>query len=206
MFVVSCKQDEEVIIERFGRYHKTVSQPGLQLKSPFDRVATRVTKQSFQKPVGVQAKTADGVFVTMDVSSIMRIVDAKQFHYSATDPVTQIGMYINAAVKQEASGMTLAEVADPALAAAAIDRAVSPLQTKLRGDYGIELVSVMQQALHVPEQLKHTLGNYASLQREIAEKTAAQAQDAKATVTAMQQGLQSDVRVKKPLMLKKPAS
>lgn len=194
MFIYACKPDEQIVIERHGQYHKTVTEPGWHLKGPFDRVAKRYTTHDFQKPIGLQFKSKDGIGIYLDISARMRVGNAQLYHGTA-DPVTQADYALRAAILPEVSGM---EYADMKRIDVALERATAPLLQKLRDDYGIDLVSVEQQALHVPDGEKQLK----ALQAATEEK----ARDVAASSNAMKEGLTSNVRVGKPLVLKKPVA
>jgi regulator of protease activity HflC (stomatin/prohibitin superfamily) len=66
LFVV--RQQSVGIIERFGKFHRTVH-PGLNIKIPFmDRVVARVNMRVQQLEIDVETKTADDVFVKLKVA------------------------------------------------------------------------------------------------------------------------------------------
>ncbi len=66
LFVV--RQQSVGIIERFGKFHRTVH-PGLNIKIPFmDRVVARVNMRVQQLEIDVETKTSDDVFVKLKVA------------------------------------------------------------------------------------------------------------------------------------------
>lgn len=66
LFVV--RQQSVGLIERFGKFHRTVH-PGLNIKIPLmDRVVARVNMRVQQLEIDVETKTADDVFVKLKVA------------------------------------------------------------------------------------------------------------------------------------------
>ncbi|MEZ0260212.1 MAG: SPFH domain-containing protein [Alphaproteobacteria bacterium] len=195
----SCKPGEELIIERFGRYHKTVTKPGPGLKGLFDRVAVRVSTQQMHQSINVKTLTSDGIFLGIQANVAWRICDAKKYHYGALDGASQLGVLLSMSVKQETAGMTIDQVAD---CRQALDRIVAEKEGMLRDTYGIELISLRQQGLDMSEESRKQLERHGINLRCAEEKD----RDGKIASSAVQQGLRSDVSVRKPLRLKRPVS
>ena len=62
------QQQERVIIERFGRFHR-IAGPGLNFKIPLiDSIAGRVTHRVRELEISVESKTKDDVFVDLVVA------------------------------------------------------------------------------------------------------------------------------------------
>lgn len=193
MVFYSCKPGEELVIERFGKYHRTVAQPGMGLKGPFDRVAVRVNVMETKIHINAQLTTSDFVFADMPVSAAVRICDSKKYHYGALDGMSQLGVLLSMSIRQEAAALTVAQAMD---SSAVLDRILAEKHDMLRDTYGIELISLTQRGLNLPALSTPAFALTSPPDR---------AQEGSDVSCAMQQGLQNDVRVKKPLVLKKPA-
>ena len=96
MFTV--QQQQRVIIERLGRYHK-IADPGLNFKFPFiDRIAGRVTHRVRELEINVESKTKDDVFVDLLIA-VQYYIDetedaVKAAFYRLMDPQRQISSYV----------------------------------------------------------------------------------------------------------------
>jgi regulator of protease activity HflC (stomatin/prohibitin superfamily) len=187
----SCKPGEELVIERFGRYHKTVSQPGMGLKGLFDRVAVRVNVMETKVHINAQIKTSDCIFAEMPVSAAVRICDSKKYHYGALDGMSQLGVLLNMSIRHEAAALTAAQAMD---SSAVLDRILAEKHDMLRDTYGIELISLTQQGLNLPNLSIPAFALTCPPDR---------AQEGSDASRAMQQGLESDVQIRKPLSFKK---
>lgn len=192
----TCKPGEELIIERAGKYHRTVAQAGLGLKGLFDSVAVRVNVRETKVHINAQLKTSDFVFVDMPVTATVRICDSKKYHYGALDGMSQLGVLLAMSIRQEAAARTVAQAMD---SSGVLDRIMAEKRDMLRDTYGIELVSLSQQGLNLPESLKQALA-MTGLSLSAAGDNA---KDGSEASRAMQQGLESDVQIRKPLSFKK---
>ena len=87
VFVV--KQQTVAIVERFGKYQFTAN-PGFHLKLPWgiDRIAARVQLRLLQTEMTVETKTADNVFVTMNIATQYRVNEQsiKDAYYKLMNP------------------------------------------------------------------------------------------------------------------------
>ena len=87
VFVV--KQQTVAIVERFGKYQFTAS-PGFHLKLPWgiDRIAARIQLRLLQTEMTVETKTADNVFVTMNIATQYRVNEQsiKDAYYKLMNP------------------------------------------------------------------------------------------------------------------------
>lgn len=111
VFVV--KQQTVAIVERFGKYQFTAN-PGFHLKLPWgiDRIAARVQLRLLQTEMTVETKTADNVFVTMNIATQYRVNEQsiKDAYYKLMNPGEQIKAYIEDALRSAVSKLTLDDV------------------------------------------------------------------------------------------------
>ena len=111
VFVV--KQQTVAIVERFGKYQFTAN-PGFHLKLPWgiDRIAARVQLRLLQTEMTVETKTADNVFVTMNIATQYRVNEQsiKDAYYKLMNPGEQIKAYIEDALRSSVPKLTLDEL------------------------------------------------------------------------------------------------
>jgi len=111
VFVV--KQQTVAIVERFGKYQFTAN-PGFHLKLPWgiDRIAARVQLRLLQTEMTVETKTADNVFVTMNIATQYRVNEQsiKDAYYKLMNPGEQIKAYIEDALRSAGPKLTLDDV------------------------------------------------------------------------------------------------
>ena len=111
VFVV--KQQTVAIVERFGKYQFTAS-PGFHLKLPWgiDRIAARIQLRLLQTEMTVETKTADNVFVTMNIVTQYRVNEQsiKDAYYKLMNPGEQIKAYIEDALRSAVPKLTLDDV------------------------------------------------------------------------------------------------
>jgi len=111
VFVV--KQQTVAIVERFGKFQFTAN-PGFHLKLPWgiDRIAARVQLRLLQTEMTVETKTADNVFVTMNIATQYRVNEQsiKDAYYKLMNPGEQIKAYIEDALRSAVPKLTLDDV------------------------------------------------------------------------------------------------
>ena len=107
------KQQTVAIVERFGKYQFTAN-PGFHLKLPWgiDRIAARVQLRLLQTEMTVETKTADNVFVTMNIATQYRVNEQsiKDAYYKLMNPGEQIKAYIEDALRSAVPKLTLDDV------------------------------------------------------------------------------------------------
>ena len=108
----TVKQQNAVIVERFGKYN-TIRQSGLQLKIPvIDRIAGRVNLRIQQLDVIIETKTKDNVFVKLKVSVQFKVVQDRVYEafYKLEYPHDQITSYVFDVVRAEVPKLKLDDV------------------------------------------------------------------------------------------------
>lgn len=105
-----------VILETFGRPHKSAVFPGLHIKLPWPitMVVARVNLQLQEIHADVSVKTSDNAFMTLPVKVQYRASDeafgAVKAHYELEAPERQITSYVLNNVRQTASSMEMTEL------------------------------------------------------------------------------------------------
>lgn len=106
--VVTCAQQSAVIVERFGKYHRTL-EPGLHFSWPWPFESMR-SHELRERPFPVQrapAITKDNVDLTLDAVVYLRIVDPYKANYAVDDPVTAMLILAQTTVRSRIGEMTL---------------------------------------------------------------------------------------------------
>jgi len=177
IFIV--QQQTEYIIERFGKFARTVG-PGLRFKIPFvERIAAKVDLRTCQSEMSIDGKTKDNVTITMNVAaqyhvSYDRGEDPAQSgvfrsYYMLSNPEAQMRAYITDALRSAIPNYTLDEVFDNKdLIANDVNQTVA---ARMVG-YGYDLVSTLITSIGLPQDVEASMNKINSAQRE---KEAAQA-------------------------------
>lgn len=109
--VYSVKQQSNVIIERFGRFHK-IQAPGLRIKVPFiDKKAGHSDLRLQQLDMTVETKTKDNVFVMIAVSVQYQINPDRVYDsfYKLSDHKRQMTSYVFDTIRASVPKLTLDE-------------------------------------------------------------------------------------------------
>jgi len=110
IFIVRQQQND--IIERFGRFHR-VADPGIHFRIPIvDRVAARMNLKVQQLDVSVETKSKDNVFVNMITAVQFKVMPDKVYEafYQLDDPLNQIESYVFDVVRAEVPKIILDDV------------------------------------------------------------------------------------------------
>lgn len=109
-FFFFLQEKEEVIIQSFGRYVKTVKEPGFHPMLPWQNITARVGMELKQVEDKLATKTKDDIFVTIPIKMHLQIMDSKKFVYDSNKPIEQVMARVNATCKQLVSGMEFIEL------------------------------------------------------------------------------------------------
>src|SRR3954464_6407416 len=84
-------EQQEVIIEKFGKFVAVKKEPGLRFNMPFKfkKVAARIPVNVTQHEVNLETKTSDNIFASVPTILHLQVVDAKKFHYNSDQPYQQ---------------------------------------------------------------------------------------------------------------------
>ena len=192
LFIVP--QQNVYIIERLGKFNRTVG-AGLNLKIPFfETIAAKVDMRTRQEQFGIDAKTRDNVTVTMAIAAQYRVSaqPASQgqpsgvwrSYYMLANPTAQMRSYLIDALRSSVPQYTLDEVFDKKDAIASdVNQTVSGLMVA----YGYDVVSTLITSIDLPADVEQSMNRINSAQRE---KEAAQSlaeTEARARAEAMEQ-------------------
>jgi len=111
--IFMVRQQTFAVIERWGKFNRSVG-PGLHVKVPImDRVAGRVSIRVQELNVSIKTKTNDNVFVDLLIA-VQYFVDGEDkvwdAFYRLTNPKTQMESWIFDNVRAKVPGMTLDSV------------------------------------------------------------------------------------------------
>jgi len=168
--IMNVREKQDVIIESFGRYVKTVKEPGLRFKAPwpFQSVAERVPTALMEFKEDLATKTKDNIFVTVPIKMHLEVNDSKKFHYESSDPLKQVMSRVAATVKQLTSTMDFDELyqARQTISDQVRDNVGKEIETL----YGMKLVDVIVDEPHAPEDLQRKYNNVKGSQMELQTK------------------------------------
>jgi regulator of protease activity HflC (stomatin/prohibitin superfamily) len=106
------RQKTEAVVERLGRYNRTLK-PGLRLVFPLiERIADRVDLMQYQLSVETSVKTNDEQMVKLPVAVMVKVIDSSASIYEVDEPDDAITALISNEVKAKAAGMSLQEIFD----------------------------------------------------------------------------------------------
>lgn len=177
VFVV--RQQTEYIIERFGRFNRTVA-PGIHVKIPVvEHIAAKVDLRTRQSEMAIDGKTKDNVTITMAVAAQYHVSYDRgtkpeesgvfRSYYMLSDPEQQMRAYITDALRSAIPNYTLDEVFDNKdLIAKDVNATVAALMVA----YGYDLISTLITSIGLPADVEASMNKINSAQRE---KEAAQA-------------------------------
>lgn len=106
------RQQQVAVVERLGRYNRSM-QPGFHVIIPFfERIADRVDLEQFNLNVTSDVKTKDDQMVTLPVVVILKVIpeNAERSVYVVSEPEEAIQALVSNEVKAKASDMTLDEI------------------------------------------------------------------------------------------------
>ncbi|WEV78032.1 SPFH domain-containing protein [Janibacter cremeus] len=161
----TVKTQENVIVERFGKYKK-VAKPGLNVKTPFIETTTRpISLRVRQLEVNIETKTKDNVFVTIPVAVQFvigeeNVVDA---YYKLDNPEEQIRSYVFDTVRSSLSSMTLDtsfESKDDI--ASAVENRLSESMAR----YGFQIVNTLVTDISPDQRVRDSMNSINAAQRD----------------------------------------
>ena len=135
------QEKEEAIIQSFGKYVKTVKDPGPHFLMPWQGVTARVGMELKQVEDKLSTKTKDDIFVTIPIKMHLQIVDSKKFVYDSNKPIDQVMARINATIKQLVSGMEFIELYQTREQISEMAR--EKVGKEIENLYGVKLIDVV---------------------------------------------------------------
>ena len=110
MGIIFVQEKEEVIVSRFGKYVKTIKDPGPHIVWPWQSVAQRIGMELKQAEDTLNTKTKDDIFVSIPIKMHLQVMDSKKYYYDSNKPDEQVMARVNATVKQLVSSMDFIEL------------------------------------------------------------------------------------------------
>ena len=171
LFIVP--QQNVYIIERLGKFNRTVG-AGLNIKIPFfETIAAKVDMRTRQEQFGIDAKTRDNVTVTMAIAAQYRVSAQPaangqpsgvwSSYYMLANPTAQMRSYLIDALRSSVPQYTLDEVFDKKDAIASdVNQTVSGLMVA----YGYDVVSTLITSIDLPADVEQSMNRINSAQRE----------------------------------------
>jgi len=170
--IIIVPQMYVVILERWGKYLRTI-QPGLAFRVPImDQIAGKVCLKDTQLSVTVETKTLDDVFVKLIISVQRRITPGKEYDafYKLSRFDEQMSAYIFDVVRAEVPKLKLDDVfAKKDDIAVAIKNELSANMT----GYGVEIIRSLITDIDPDSRVKDAMNKINEAQRL---QVAAQAQ------------------------------
>lgn len=170
MFFYNVDEKEEVIIESFGKYVKTVKAAGLKGKLPWplQSVARRVPMGIQQHVDNLKTKTKDDIFVTVPIKMHLQVTDSKKYHYNSYNPNEQVKSRVTAAMKQLISGLDFAELYQARETLS--DKVREKVGKEVEELYGVSIVDVIVDEPQAPEEVQKAYNNVKASEREATAK------------------------------------
>ena len=115
VIIISCsfkvvKQSEQYIVERLGKYYKTLDS-GMHFVVPFfDQIVAKVSLKEQVADFEPQSViTKDNVSIQVDTVAFFRVTDAKKFAYGVSRPIEAINKLTMTTLRQIIGNLTLDE-------------------------------------------------------------------------------------------------
>lgn len=165
--VMFVKEKQEVILESFGKYVKTVNAPGLRFKLPWplQNVADRIPTALVEMKEDLQTKTKDDIFVSVPIKMHLQVTDSRKFHYESDDPLRQVMTRIAATVKQLTSQMDFAELYQSRETIS--EQVREKVGKEVSSLYGMDLVDVIVDEPHAPSEIQASYNNVKASERNM---------------------------------------
>jgi len=146
-FLVFVNEKEDVLIQRFGKYVRTLGKPGLHVIMPWETERTRVSTGLRQIEDTLNTKTKDDIFVDIPIKMHLQVTDSRKYFYdSSTSPDEQVIARVNATVKQLVSDMDFTELYKTREQIS--DQAREKVGKEIEELYGMRLVDVIVDQPH----------------------------------------------------------
>jgi membrane protease subunit HflC len=149
------------VVTRFGRVLRVIEQPGLQFKSPFDRVVRLDKRLLHFQPAEAEYLSADKKNLVIDSLVTWRIIDPQRFLQaigSRAQAETQLGDSVLAGIGSILGDYPFASLVsthkEQSQFQAMVARIREHVDSVARPAYGIEVIDVKVRQLSLPEQNK----------------------------------------------------
>ena len=169
MFILTVKEKEEVIIQSFGKFVKTITDPGIHFIMPWQNVARKVGTELKQEADTLSTKTKDDIFVSIPIKMHLQVTDAKKYHYESSQPDEQVKARVNATVKQLVSNMEFIELYQTREQISEMAR--DKVGKEIEQLYGMKLIDVIVDEPHADER---AMASFSGVKESERNKLAAQ--------------------------------
>lgn len=169
MFFFTVTEKEEVIVQSFGKFVKTVKDPGFHVIMPWQNIARRVGTELKQEEDTLSTKTKDDIFVSIPIKMHLQVTDAKKYHYESQAPDEQVKARVNATVKQLVSGMEFIELYQTREQISELAR--EKVGKEIEALYGMKLIDVIVDEPHADER---AMASFSGVKESERNKLAAQ--------------------------------
>ena len=167
------RQQEAVIIERLGRFHRIV-EAGFRFKVPFiDRKVATVSLRTMKEGFNLDAKTKDNVTINLGVSAQYHVdynrgqtpADSgiSRSYYTLAQPIDQMRDYIADALRSAIPQYTLDEVFEKK---DDIARDVNQTVSESMSSFGWVLVSTLITGIGLPPTVEQSMNDINAAQRQ----------------------------------------
>jgi regulator of protease activity HflC (stomatin/prohibitin superfamily) len=146
----SVGQKHEGLLERFGKYRKTV-QPGLGFKIPLVDKVRRISLMTRQFPIDVDVVTKDNASVHLPVTVQYHVVDSKKWAYEAQNPENILKARILNIVRNEANTRDLVELF---IIKGELQKKITDETEDFTAKYGAVIEKVVVDQPNLPTELK----------------------------------------------------
>lgn len=157
------RQQEVAIVERLGRFSRTVG-AGPHLILPWESVGARLSLKVQEMQVSVETKTIDDVFVRVLIAVQYRVIPdrAKEAYYELANPIQQIESYVFDEVRSAVPNMELDEVFRNK------DRIAASVKDNLRETmerYGYDILGALVNDIDPDARVKEAMNEINAAQR-----------------------------------------
>jgi regulator of protease activity HflC (stomatin/prohibitin superfamily) len=168
-FFFFLQEKEEVLIQSFGKYVKTVKDAGPHLIMPWQNIAARVGMELKQVEDKLNTKTKDDIFVSIPIKMHLQIQDSKKFVYDSNKPIEQVMARVNATIKQLVSGMEFIELYKTREQISEMAR--EKVGKEIENLYGVKLIDVI---VDEPQADAKAMASFSGVKESERNKLAAQ--------------------------------
>lgn len=178
-------QQEIFVVERLGKYNRSLS-AGLNIIIPFiETVAYKQTLRQMQANVDVSTKTQDNVFYTMQIAVQYKVFPDKVYEsvYTLTNLRHQLESYIFDSVRSIVPKMDLDEFFSNQEALAT---AIRENLAKEMPKYGVDIVNTQVVQINLPHELEDAM-NQINTNKRLMESNIAKGEAEKALIIRLAQ-------------------
>jgi regulator of protease activity HflC (stomatin/prohibitin superfamily) len=94
------KENEMAIVERLGKYHKTIKEPGIHIMMPFvERIIERIPTEPFY--ISKKIKKQENIHQPLIITYKIEVFDEMLYTYSAIDCVMEVHQFVIEALKEQ---------------------------------------------------------------------------------------------------------